>query len=197
MDEGRERMVRLVGERYADCTFGNFDIGNDRDRGHRSNAVSRVKGYAADIKARHAAGQNLILVGPCGTGKDHLASAVARCVLASGMTIAFSRGNSLAREMVAAQRSPEGLDRKYATKDFLLLSDIEPRVNEESSAFFQESMLEIIDERYRAMLPIIVTSNVKDSAQMKKAIGNRAVDRLLQGAVIVRMEWPSYRKAGG
>jgi DNA replication protein DnaC len=189
-------MVRLVGERYADCTFGNFDIGNDRDRVHRENAVSRVKAYAASIQERRASGQNLILIGSCGTGKDHLATAVVRCVLGSGLTVAFARGSALAKEMVDAQRQPEGLDAKYATRDFLFVSDIEPRAKAESSLFFQESILDLIDQRYRSKLPIIITSNVETREDLLKAIGKRAVDRLLEGAVIVRMQWDTYRKVG-
>lgn len=192
VDSGRERMVRIVGERYADCGFSTFDIGTDWKAPKRQEARDTVRQYAKDIAANRAEGRNLLLVGSVGTGKDHLASAVVRTILGHGMSVAYARGSVLFGEMLAALKGVE-LSPKYATRDFLVISDIEPRGDSESSSFFQTSMLDLIDERYRAKLPTIVTSNIETRIEMKKVIGARTFDRLIECSTVVKMIWGSYR----
>jgi DNA replication protein DnaC len=189
-------MVSIVGERYADCMFRNFNVGHDEDTKHRERAKHAVFEYAADIANNRAKGRNLILFGSCGTGKDHLAAAVVRTALGSGFNVAYARGSILMDEMLEAVKAGEVIDSKYLKWDFLLISDIEPRADKETSDFFKSKMLDLIDARYRACLPTIITSNVSNREQLVKAIGQRTVDRLLQDAVLVRMEWNSYRTGG-
>lgn len=196
VDAGRERMVRIVGERYADCGFYNFDVGNDSDTPDRQEAKAKVGAYALAVAEHREAGRNLILAGQIGTGKDHLATAVVRAVLAHGFSVAYVRGSVLANQMLATMKG-EDLPDKYVTRDFLLISDIEPRGNAVRADFFQSyfeaALLDLIDQRYRSKLPTIITSNAADREAMKAAIGSRTFDRLMECAVSVRMEWPSYR----
>jgi DNA replication protein DnaC len=192
VDAGRERMVRLVGERYADCGFTTFEVGDDVFASKRQAAKDKALQYATTIVEQRAAGRNLILVGSVGTGKDHLASAVVRTIVGHGMSVAYTRGSVLANEMLAAIKG-DPLPEKYATRDFLVVSDIEPRGDKETSVFFQTSILDLIDERYRAKLPTIITSNIETRDAMNKAIGKRTMDRLCEDAVIIKMCWNSYR----
>lgn len=192
VDAGRERMVRLVGERYADCGFTTFNVGNDNFTARRRAAKDLALQYATAISAQRAVGRNLIFVGSVGTGKDHLASAVVRTIVGNGMSVAYARGSVLANEMLAVLKG-DPLPDKYATRDFLVVSDIEPRGDKETSVFFQTSILDLIDERYRAKLPTIITSNIETRDAMNKAIGKRTMDRLCEDAVIIKMCWDSYR----
>jgi DNA replication protein DnaC len=187
-------MVRLVGERYADCGFSNFDVGNDKHTAARSKNLGIVKDYATNIVDHRQSGRNLILIGERGTGKDHLATAVMRHAIVKGFTVAFTRGTSLAKLMIAASKGEEGPDARCVTSDFLCISDIEPKQKEEASATVMAGFLELIDERYRRRLPTIVTSNAKVRSEMVTAIGDRAIDRLLHDAVVVRSLWNSYRE---
>lgn len=192
VDSGRERMVRLVGERYADCGFTTFNVGDDAFSHKRKAAKNLALQYATTIAEQRAVGRNLIFVGSVGTGKDHLASAVVRTIVGNGMSVAYARGSVLANEMLAVLKG-DPLPDKYATRDFLVVSDIEPRGDKETSVFFQTSILDLIDERYRAKLPTIITSNIETREAMNKAIGKRTMDRLCEDAVIIKMCWDSYR----
>jgi len=193
MDAGRERMVRIVGERYADCDFSTFNIGDDNDTKERRHCGQVAFRYAALLEENCAGGRNLVFSGPKGTGKDHLAVSVLRRALSKGMTVAMVRGSVLMREMLEGIKSGDGIDLKYESRDILLLSDIEPRADKTGSTFFQESLLDLIDARYRQNRPIIVTTNTESRDEMVNVIGDRAVDRLLEGAVIIRTNWASYR----
>lgn len=194
MSPGRDRMVRLVGERYADCGFSNFEVGSDSDAAARSKNLGIVKDYATKIQEHRQAGRNLILIGGRGTGKDHLATAVMRHAIVKGLTVAFTRGTSLAKLMISASKGEPGPDERFMTSDFLCISDIEPKQKEEASATVMAGFLELIDERYRRRLPTIVTSNARQRSEMITAIGDRAIDRLLHDAIVVRNLWKSYRE---
>ncbi len=193
MSSGRDRMVRLVGERYADCGFSNFAVGNDKHTPSRQKQLDRVRSYAADILQHRESGRNLIMIGTCGTGKDHLAAAVMRHAMFKGLNVIFTRGTSLAERMVLSLKSGEKLDERLHSWDILCISDIEPHGHAEASPYVLASFLDLIDERYRRKLPTIVTSNVENREEMAKAIGRRCVERLLHDAVVARMVWPSAR----
>ncbi len=193
MDPGRQRMVDIVGERYADCMFRTFDVGADQDTRQRQKAKHAVYEYARSLARHREEGRNLILYGSCGTGKDHLAAALVRTILGSGLCVAFVRGSVLADEMLQAMKTGDTIDTKYLKWDFLLISDIEPRAAEDTSEFFKSKLLDLVDHRYRSRLPTVITSNIDNRAQLVTAIGERTVDRLMQDAVAVRMEWDSYR----
>ena len=193
MSSGRDRMVRLVGERYADCGFSNFAVGDDKFTQSRQKQLDRVRSYAVDILQHREAGRNLIMIGSCGTGKDHLATAVMRHAIANGLNVAFIRGTSLSEKMILGIKNGEKLEERFHTWDFLCISDIEPHGPESSSPHVLASYLDLIDERYRRKLPTIITSNVDKREDLAKAIGTRCVDRLLHDAVVARMVWPTAR----
>jgi len=194
MSSGRERLVRLVGERYAGSGFSNFEIGNDQNTPSRKKNLEKVRAYAINILENRAAGRNLILIGEYGTGKDHLATAVMRHAIVKGLNVVFTRGTTLAKLMIAAATGGEKLDDRYVSWDILCISDVESKVKEQVSPSVMSGFLEVIDERYRRRLPTIITSNSKDRKEMSEAIGERAVDRLAHDAVTVRNMWPSHRE---
>lgn len=194
MEPVSERMGRLVGERYANCGFSNFEVGNDKDTASRKNALESVRKYAVDIEEHKKTGTNLILIGGCGTGKDHLTTAVLRHAITRGMDVAFTRGSTLAEKMIQAGTGGDRLDERFVRCDLLAISDFEPKGKETASAMVLAGYLELIDERYRRMRPTIISSNILDRVSMAKAIGMRVVDRLLDGGIVVRMEWESARK---
>lgn len=194
MEPVSDRMARLVGERYANCGFSNFEVGNDKDTASRKTALEAVRKYAVDIEEHKKTGTNLILIGGCGTGKDHLTTAVLRHAITRGMDVAFTRGSTLAEKMIQAGTGGDRLDERFVRCDLLAISDFEPKGKETASAMVLAGYLELIDERYRRMRPTIISSNILDRVSMAKAIGMRVVDRLLDGGIVVRMEWESARK---
>jgi len=54
---------------------------------------------------------------------------------------------------------------------------------------------EILDQRYEAMLPVILTTNCTELKALENCLGERVIDRLYEGASkIIRFDWQSYRK---
>jgi DNA replication protein DnaC len=75
-----QAFLRTVGARYQSCTLQNFVCSSPSQR----QAVAALEVYASDIVERLASGQNILLFGSCGTGKDHLLASLARAVLLEG-----------------------------------------------------------------------------------------------------------------
>jgi DNA replication protein DnaC len=194
---GYDRMVAIFGKRHAVCELNNYDVGGDKYATTRKAALGAVVEYAKNLAQNVADGRNMILCGNVGTGKDHLAASIVRVGLPMSFTAASVRGSVLAAEMRSCQcekGSRSNYPMKYAERDILILSDAEPRHNGEGSEFEQKAFLELIDQRYRDMKPTIITSNVKETADIAKAIGLRALDRLMENCVVVNTWWPSYRQ---
>ncbi|MCY1559085.1 hypothetical protein D9M68_960840 [compost metagenome] len=52
---------------------------------------------------------------------------------------------------------------------------------------------ELLDLRYGNELPVLLVSNLTPK-EIRGALGERAFDRLRQGAKVVPMNWPSARR---
>lgn len=56
-------------------------------------------------------------------------------------------------------------------------------------------LYEILDLRYEAMRPVILTTNITDLKSLEKLLGARIIDRLFEGeSKIVFFDWESHRR---
>ena len=85
-----------IAPRFMHCGFDNFSA--ETPAQHSALAICRR--YADDFEQVHRGGRCLILRGLPGTGKNHLATAIARSVLARGMSVL----NATAHEIIARVR---------------------------------------------------------------------------------------------
>lgn len=187
--ELHERFGKLVlnaGARYRGCTLEKFECRHPLQKSVLANVLDYV---AADCP------ENLILYGPVGTGKDHLAFAVCREAIRSGKTVRWINGQNwfgAVRDAMDTDKSEASLIAELVRPDLLCLSDPLPPVG--ALTQFQATMLyRLIDARYSRGVPTVCTLNVANDAEADDRIGVATWDRLCHGAYKLRCQWPSYR----
>jgi DNA replication protein DnaC len=142
------------------------------------------------------AGNGVLVLGPVGVGKTHLATALGHIAIRRRLSVHAARADKLFTRLRAA-RLDNTLDaeiRRLARVDVLILDDfaLRPLDATETNDFY-----EIVVERHRRA-STIVTSNREPSewlTMMSDALlAQSAVDRLTSGAHTLMIEGPSYRQ---
>jgi DNA replication protein DnaC len=141
-------------------------------------------------------GANVILFGPPGGGKSHLASAIGLALLEQGWRVLFTRTTDLVQKLQVARRelALEAAIQRLDRFDLLILDDIAyvSKDQAETSVLF-----ELISARYerRSML---ITANQPFGEWGKifpdPAMTLAAVDRIVHHATIFEMNVESYRR---
>jgi DNA replication protein DnaC len=142
------------------------------------------------------AGNGVLVLGPVGVGKTHVACALGHIAIRRRLTVHAARADKLFTRLRAA-RLDNTLDaevRKLARVDMLILDDfaLKPLDATETNDFY-----ELVVERHRRA-STIVTSNREPAewlTMMSDALlAQSAVDRLTSGAHTLIIEGPSYRQ---
>ena len=141
-------------------------------------------------------GANLLLFGPPGAGKSHLAAAIGLALVENGRRVLFTRTSDLVQRLQVARRelALESALAKLDKYHLLILDDIAyiSKDQAETSVLF-----ELIGSRYerRSML---ITANQAFGAWSKvfpdQAMTLAAIDRLVHHATILEMNVESYRR---
>jgi DNA replication protein DnaC len=139
----------------------------------------------------------VFIIGPCGTGKSHLAQALGHSAIREGYNVLFTTPSKMLAQLNAA-RAINGFERlftKIANVDLLIIDDfgLKPLKSTQDEDFH-----DVIAERYERK-STIVTSNLDipewTDAFPNRILGEATIDRLRHGAYTVVLEGNSYRSA--
>jgi len=141
-------------------------------------------------------GANLILFGPPGGGKSHLAAAIGLALIENGWRVLFTRTSDLVQKLQLARRelALESAIAKLDKYHLMILDDLAyvTRDQAETSVLF-----ELISARYERR-SILITANQPFGEWGKvfpdPAMTLAAVDRLVHHATIFEMNVESYRR---
>lgn len=202
--------VAVRGKRYGSCRLSNFEFhGTDEQRRLQREAVVRLRQW--DIAAAFGEGQNLLLYGPVGSGKDHMLSACVYRLIFSAAVKCERFGEASSRAVQPKWTSGadlfgemrDGITKKipeasslasYVGADLLCISDPVPSGQDTLTDFQAQALYRILDRRYNACRPTWITANILDRHEFDRRLSPQISDRLRDGALAVRCDWPSYRR---
>jgi DNA replication protein DnaC len=180
-------LIHAAGGRYRFCTLENFET----TRPEQGKVIKALYDYLdADFPG------SVILYGPVGTGKDHLAFAVCFAAVKSGRTVKWINGQNFfgtVRDAMDTDRSEASIIADFVRPNLLCLSDPLPPVG--ALTQHQATMLyRLVDARYSKGVPTICTVNVASDAEADERMGAATWDRLCHDAWKFNCNWPTYRK---
>ena len=137
----------------------------------------------------------VLIAGPCGTGKSHLAQAFGHCSVRMGYDVLFTTQTRLLGQLHAA-RATGGFERRFQTMAKVPLLIVDDFGLKPLSPPHEEDFHDLIAERYERAATI-VTSNL-DFSEWGEAFSNRllgaaTLDRLRHGAYRIILDGESYR----
>ncbi|MBF8636054.1 ATP-binding protein [Pseudomonas fulva] len=184
----------LIPKRFADRSLANYLVQNKG----QAEALRFCRHYVKTFDQIADTGRCMVLLGKPGTGKTHLGAGMANDLMRNTSHSAVYRtvGSILQAIRATYDRSSE------ATEATILASLIDPSLlvldevgvsKEQPSDFELTTLFAIINGRYEQVKPTVVISNL-DGPQLPMAMGERCVDRLREGGmIVVPFEWDSYR----
>jgi DNA replication protein DnaC len=141
-------------------------------------------------------GTNILMFGPPGVGKSHLAAALGHAMVDAGYRVLFTRTTDLVQQLQTARQelklasAIEKLDKYH----LLVLDDLSyvQKSQAETSVIF-----ELISARYERR-SLLITANQPfgawDSIFPDPAMTVAAIDRLVHHSIILEMNTDSYRR---
>jgi DNA replication protein DnaC len=141
-------------------------------------------------------GENLLLFGPPGSGKSHLAAALGLALVQNGWRALFTRTTDLVQKLQIARRELylEATIAKLDKYHLLILDDISYVTKDQAET---SVLFELISARYERR-SLIITANQPfgswDKIFPDHAMTLAAVDRLVHHAIILEMNVDSYRR---
>jgi DNA replication protein DnaC len=179
--EERQKSLRLQQRREAanlgafrEITFKTFD--------HRVSGVQEAFGAGVDFAANPRGW--FFLIGPCGSGKTHLAAAIANERFDGGATVFFTTVPDLLDLLRTAFASLE----KYSQL-FSLLREVELLVLDDLGAqkatmWSNEKLLQILNYRAEFALPTIITAIPREFQGLDERLRSRLQDSRLVTTII-------------
>jgi DNA replication protein DnaC len=141
-------------------------------------------------------GHNLIIFGPSGVGKTHIAAAIGRRLVEHGMRVLFTKTTVLVQtlQLASNQHKLSELLVRLSKFQLLILDDIGYVKKNESET---NALFELISDRYESR-SLLITSNQGfdqwDTIFSNNAMAVAATDRLVHHSTIININEASYRR---
>ena len=167
-----------------DWTFANDDMENEQ-------ITKAMKRYVENFPELKKQGKGLLLYGNVGRGKTYAACEVANALIDKGYSVLVTNFSRVLNTLQSTFEKQEYIDslNKFA---LLVIDDLGI---ERSTEFAKEQVYNIIDSRYRAGLPMIITTNLSiDKIKNPTDIENgRIYDRIVERCFPIEVKGQNRR----
>lgn len=179
-----------LNDRLLPCTFENFE-----ETKKNSRTVGILKKYVQNFDKFYKKGLGVVISGGVGTGKTHLAVAVFKHIVRQNRTSVFITASNLFARMgesisYNSEETLSSLTNYLVNVEFLVIDDLGAHKQNDT---IREYLYRIIDGRYTAMKPTIITTN-NNMDDIRRSLGDRIADRLSGGYVYLEYHEKSRRE---
>ena len=202
----QEKIDRLFGKsgikkRFRQRTFTNFI----RNTPERAKSYKTAKDYADTFHIHQERGEGLYIEGTNGTGKTHLAVAIALQLIGEGISVICKTSYDIFQDIkksfdIDGVREYKILE-AYKKVDLLIIDDLG---KEQCTDWGMSTLYCIINDRYEDMKPTIITTNY-NTESLIKALTPKGMDgskiiaiisRLRETSDVMTMAWKDWRSSG-
>lgn len=178
----------LMDERLRDVSFDSFRKTNDN-----AYNLKLCLRYANHFDEMLAKNQGLLFYGGVGTGKTFAAACIANHLLNQRIPVIMTSFVKLLESMQGFSEDDSALIARLNRAKLLIIDDLGA---ERSTNYALEKVYDIVDSRYRAKLPIILTTNLsmtelKESTDIRYT---RIYDRIFEMCYPMQFKGQSWRK---
>ena len=165
-------------------TFENDDRSNEK-------LSDMAKRYVDNFKEFYKDGKGLLLYGGVGTGKTYIACMIANALIDKGYPVLVTNFSRILSTLQGTFDKQEYLDSLNQFK-LLVIDDLGI---ERDTGYAKEQVYNIIDSRYRAGLPMIITTNLtmQKLATETELADKRVYDRIIERCFPVEVAGESRR----
>ena len=183
----RIKRYRVMGFPQSQMQYWTFD----NDDGGNEKLTNMAKRYVNHFDAMCRDGKGLLLYGGVGTGKTYIACMIANALIDKGYPVLVT---NFARVLSTLQGTFDKQEYLDSLNQFKLLI-IDDLGIERDTGYAKEQVFNIIDSRYRAGLPMIITTNltIQKLAMESELADKRVYDRILERCYPVEVVGESRR----
>lgn len=169
-------------------TFDSFRVNSS----HQAEAKARVENWGAaygpDVE------RGLYIMGPVGTGKSHLASALVHMLREMPVGCGFVKVPRILARLretydSAGRGEEQSIEQALVKVPVLVLDDLGV---ERPTDWALEKLFLLLDARYELCRPVVATTNWKPK-DLQKTVGERLVSRLVEMCDLVMLTGADYR----
>lgn len=195
----RLRMERSgIADAFKAVSFDGFEAWDQRVAVAKSVAQGYVDGY---FQAEHTMQNSFALLGVAGAGKTTLGICVLNRLMCMGVGVLYTGYREMVQALKANNMSEnyDGIVSRFAMPRVLFIDDLyRDDANGQISAKDPKYLYDVVNARYLANKPMIITSNrtVREIIDIDEIVGSRIVEMCRDYLYELRGEGLNYRLRG-
>lgn len=173
-------------ENMMNWTFNN-------DNGKQPKLTELAKNYVENFETFKNKGKGLLLYGSVGVGKSYMAACIANAIIDKGYPVLMTTFERIEMESFGMSSGKQEYFDSLNKYPLLILDDLG---TERDTDYMQEIVNTVVNKRYLAHLPLIITTNLT-SQQLQNPTGirnQRIYSRLLKMCSPIKVEGEDQRK---